>query len=741
MKIKNFILHSLRVCVTIVILTTCNSVALPSIFKHIDITESESYGDWRYDTIEFTDSLTILRGTFISKSHSSIFSERDEYIEVDGNKYFVIDNNLPYAFGEIEFEPSDTMEFTYLFPPIRNTIGLYNVKHERFVIPVFFIPGELNSFSAQQLSDSYYNHSIKDYSKGNFFSSLRWLEEFYNLTKDNIKVSDFLVSHVYSTNDEASEPYVELKKAQLYLKINNLSEFQKTMVNFNEEYEFNIKIITDIIDIEEFVSNISSEDIEIPFVILCLRLMEYDKQCDAAQALLSKIKQNKLNEKEKNIIIYHEAFLKAVSEDSIHINEIDKYVIKNTSNKAEQYYHFMYNQFYTMADMDRAVLYADKILSMDAVDLPQNQQINITYELAEGYHNIKQYDKAAEYHRIFDTKSRNSLNVNGKINDDILYKRRQCCARLLTYSDYSSCTNAAEFNKEYIADFYGNTSKEYAQNLYHAAIAYQGIGNYDKSEKYFNKALDIFKTVSPQSHYPIDILYYLSMHSIGDDYSKAESLINEGIRLCDENGDSRRKLKFLRNLINLSLKEKKYDTMYIAFEESQKIVNEYSGLYDDMFLNSFQGDFFLDIDLFDKSLEMYTKAEMNLMDLNIDPNSDAYVQCLQNILSLQLIIDNDKSRTFHYSVKLWESLRSILVSALKKLPKSDRYKIVELYEDNIDLLQSSLLYLNTTESISMAYDLSLFRKGLLLRVCLDLTILNSNILLDPVPHIFIKAEV
>ena len=83
----------MRILMLLLINVICYGIACPNILRQLNITESENYGDWTYSSIEFTDSLTILKGSFKAKSICWIGSNRDEALEINGKKLYVIDLN------------------------------------------------------------------------------------------------------------------------------------------------------------------------------------------------------------------------------------------------------------------------------------------------------------------------------------------------------------------------------------------------------------------------------------------------------------------------------------------------------------------------------------------------------------------------------------------------------------------------------------------------------------------------
>ena len=705
----------MRVFLLLLIQIFCCVVAFPNILKQINITESEDYGDWIYKTIEFSDTLTILKGSFIAKTECWIGSDRDEYLEIDGKKYYVIYDDLPYEIENEIFQPNDSIDFTYHFPPIRDIIGLHNVNYDKFVLPVFFPPNWSNKITITQLEDFFLDKVHKSILEGKALTALRFIEELYEISNEKNKISNLLKSYDFHASNNIEQVFSLLKKAEILWKIDDIVEYQKILSNLEKsEQTWDIisatnhtTILYDVLS-KDSIYNGSDE-----FLIFAIQLLEYNEEFDKAKELLSN-RYSITRQNQKSImpqLIMHDAFLRSIDADSVVCQKINNETLNKIPNNRNDYYNFMFNQLDNIGKKEQAVQYGDLIISSTPIDSLPNK-LDIIYKLADYYHILKQYDNALMYYQLFEKISRESVKFQNKIDNTLLYKRGQSLTRILHYSDYSLAVIAAEFNKPYVSNTYGSESFEYAQNLYHAATGYLGIGNETKAELYYNEAYDIFKKVRPNSKYMVDILYYLAMAE--DEDSKAQKLIDEGLRLSRKTDNLRQIFKFLKMKIVLSFEKRDYDTIYACMEEAQRIINTNPGVYDEMFMYSLQGDLFYYQHLLDKSLEMYTEAYNRILDRNIGFESDVYINCISNILSVCFLKNESASILYENSSRLWASLRSVVLTGIKKLPKNERYKLINLYDSNFNLLQDCLLKANTAESLSLLYDIILFRKGLLL---------------------------
>lgn len=685
------------------------------IVKPINTCKSENYGNWIYKTIEFYDTLTILKGHFIAKAPCWISSDRNEYLEIDGKRYYVIEDDLPYAIDNKIFEPNDSIDFTYYFPPIRNTVGLHNVNNSNFTLPVFFTPNWSNRISPAQLEEFYTFKVHKSIMEGKVLTALRFIEELYEISNDKIKISNLLNYCNLKSSDNTEQILTILKKAELLWKIDNIVEYQKILSNLEKSKQTldiisttnHIKILHDVLS-KDSIYNLTDE-----FIISAIELLEQNKEFDKAKELLSKFDNRMIKNSESIMpqLIMHHAFLRSVCADSISYSEMNNEILNKIPNHSTDYYNFMFNKLNNIGKIEHAVQYGELIISTISIDsLAKN--LDIIYKLADCYHRLKQYDKALTIYQLFENTSKKSVKIKDKLDKELLDKRRQCLIRLLHYSDYSSAVIASELNKSLIFDSYGADSYEYAQNLYHAATAYLGIGNETKAKLYYYDAYEFFKRNHPHSQFMINTLYYLAM--IEDDDSKVQNLIEEGLQLSRITDNQRHALKFIRLKITASLENGDYDTVYLYMEEAQRIINTKNEAYDEMFMYSYQGDLFYNLNILDKSLEMYTEAYNRILDRNISFESDVYINCISNILSVCFLKNESASILYENSSRLWASLRSVVLTGIKKLPKNERYKLVNLYDSNFNLLQDCLLKANTAESLSLLYDIILFRKGLLL---------------------------
>lgn len=727
MNLNNFILFSLRVYVTIVILVACNSVAFSSILKHIDVTESESYGDWTYTTIEFSDSLTILKGSFKAKSRCWIGSNRDESLEVNGKKMFVIENDLPYSIEKKVYDIGDSIAFTYIFEPISHIIGLHNVKHSRFILPVFFKPHWRDEVSKNALAKYYLNKAESSIYNREPYPSLRYLELYYGLSQDSVFVSKFLKEHDYHSNIETEDVISYLKIAHLFYVMNEFEECQKTLTAFDANYD--IAKYVDKVDTTSLVGTLttiinSKGSFNLPpeFLLFSIKFFESIKDYNTASDIAIEYNKKISNIPNKIQFVIHDAYLRSIDADSIKRAEINRQVESELDKSSySAYYTFMYNRYKHLNEPNICVAYGDSLYNrIDEIDRPNH--VNEFYDLAESYIKLKKYDKALFYHKAFEKYSI-LLSPSGQSMEELIDLRLSNSIRFINLSDYPSVVLSTEHNKDWLCEVYGEDSEEYANNVFYNAIGYNGIGNTDKANENFTKAYNLLKEIDQYSTFCIQSLYYLALNSMYEkDYVNTAQYMDEANLLFAHNNNRKLKQKLLRLEIELYFNTNKYEDMYIAMEELQKYLNEDPSIHDETFLNSTQGDFFLEQKMYPESLNMYSINEELLKNNSIDTSSDVFISCLSNQLNVYVSEGNNIQMIHSYAQRLWSSLKDLLLSSMGKLAKNERYKIVELYEEDLNLIQKSLILVNTAESNSLLYDILLFRKGLLLST----EVINEN---------------
>lgn len=703
-------------CIIIVMMILNPSLSFGKLLKQINHTDSYDYGDWRYDTIEFTDSVTILAGLYTAKTESWISSSRDEYIEISGRKYYVIENDLPYGkYGERIFSSGDTCRFTYIFPAVRNTLGLHNLKYEEFTIPVFFPKDSVSKLSEKELGQIYINSAIRSYNDSAIFKSLRYMEEYMRLSSDTATVSSFLRSHKIITEYNYVQLISNLKIAQIYSALGELENYEEALMSiYNErdiDEEFsksgNLEILYNII-----LSN-QRASLSDTFKMFVVRTMIHFKEYSAARDLLQEIVMDDCNGFTfKTEYLSYATFLNSLDVDSNRKFEVLNEIIENHPESKERILSYLFERYSDLERYDTAAKYGEQLLQTITDEMLCQHIVHI-YKLAECYVKLKQYDKALEYHRLF-SKVSSSLEPS-MIDEDILDMRLSNSVRFINLSDYPSAVVSTEHNKNLVLQVYGKDSEEYINNMFYGAIGYRNIGNWDKAEEYFKEAYSLYSLSDPYSTFAIQCQYYLGLlHLLRRQYDTAGSILEDALIAFKRNNNNRLKGKLLRLQIELSLTTKNYARMYEAMEELQKLLNDDPSIQDQTFLSTSQGDYFFNLSLYDESLKMYSQTERDLKDNNIDRSSDVYINCIASKLEVYNAIHHDKNSTLQYANELWYSLKGMILDSLKKLPKSERYKIVELYESKFELLQSSLIQLNNDEANSLLYDIVLFRKGLLL---------------------------
>lgn len=731
----------MRILMLLLINVICYGIASPNILRQLNITESENYGDWTYSSIEFTDSLTILKGSFKAKSICWIGSNRDEALEINGKKLYVIDTDLPYSVEQKIFNVGDSINFTYIFEPVSGIVGLNNVKHSRFILPIFFNPNWNNGVANDVLADFYLRKAIQYISIGVPYASLKCIEKYFNLSGNKTYVSEFLKTHNFYSNISTEGVLSALKRAQLFYDVDELECYQETLIELYENYDiFNYvdcigkeNLIQYRETLDMFLNSLQIIDANPRFVLFCLDFLESTNDYNAASDIISLYKRTRSFSEYQQKFIIHEAFLRALDSDSIQQKEVNQQVINNLENKfIKEYYSFMFNKFKRLNKIDLCVNYGDSLYNqLDEIERPK--YANEIFELAESYIKLKKFDKALFYHKAFEKYSL-LMTLSLEEKEDIVDLRKSNSIRFINLSDYPSVVISTEHNKEWLQELYGIDSEEYANNIFCSAIGYNGVGNTEKANEYFHIAYNLLKEHNPYSTFRIQSIYYLALNSMYEkDYIKTRRLMDEANRLFAHNNNSKLKQKLLRLEIELDLNTKNYDGMYFAMEELQKYLNNDPSIHEETFLNTTQGDFFLNQKMYSESLNMYLANEQLLLNNSIDPTSDVYINCLYNLLNVYFNERTNIQMIYFYAQRLWSSLREQLLSSLDKLSKNERYKIVELYEDKLDLIQESLIVVNNDEANCLLYDILLFRKGLLLSTEIkknrleNKTILNSSV--------------
>lgn len=709
----------MRLLVLLLIHIVYSGVAFSSIIKQINITESESYGEWTYTTIEFTDSLTILKGSFKATSTCWIGSNRDESLEINGKHLYVIENDLPYNVEQKIYNNGDSINFTYIFEPMHDIVGLNNVIHSRFILPIFFKPNWYDGVAKNRLTDFYLEKSIQSISNGKPYASLRYIEQYYKLSKDKECVTNFLKTHNFHSGISTENAISTLKLAQLFYLVGELEIYQETLIAFDKDYDiFNyveqVNITPLIEALNFFISSQEISKASPEFVLFSLKLLESTKDYKTASDIALEYINNRFFNEDKTNFFIHDAFLRSLDVDSIQRVKIDQQV-KSSIEKIfyKEYYFFMFNRFKNLNKSDISLTYADSLYNyIDEFDRPK--YVNEFYEIAENYIKLKKYDKALFYHKAFEKYSL-LISPSKQEKEELIDLRLSNSIRFINLSDYTSVVVSTERNKDWIRDIYGENSEEYANNIFYSAIGYNGVGNIEKANECFNIAYNLLKEINPYSTFRIQSIYYLALNSMYEkDYLKTTRLMEDANQLFIHNNNSTLKQKLLRLEIELDLKTNKYEEMYVAMEELQKYLNNNPSIHDETFLNTTQGDFFLDKKMYSASLNMYSANEHLLYNSSMEASSDVFIDCLYNQLNVYFSERTNIQMIHSYAQRLWTSMRKLLLSSINKLSKNERYKIVELYQDKLDLIQKSLILVNTKESNSLLYDILLFRKGLLL---------------------------
>lgn len=710
---SKFNFHCLLRILLIVSFIVTNDKTNGQIIKHIDKTESFSYGDWVYKTIEFSDSTTVLKGIFVSKSNSFIYSDRNEYIEIDGIKYSVIENDLPYSYDKMArtFVKGDTIDFTYVFPAIHGINGLYNVKHERFILPVFFIREKFNNLSSDELATYYYSRALNSLKANHSLSSLRYIEEFLKLTKDRKKVLTFLSSNSFYSSNETENLLSMFKQASLYKELDKTDIYQEIIIGSTNENEFN-KYFKQQGFLDQTTRLILSDTLYTlneRFVMACIKTFVDNKCFEAASHATSYLcsKQDIAKNIKLDAILY-QTFLKSIDLDSICRKKVISDALSYVKS-SDNLYSFMFTHFNHIDKYDIASEYGE-LLFKNASESTLIENVSLLFELAECYVKLKDYANALKYHKLFEEVT-SSMKV---IDKDLLEKRIMNSLRFINLSDYTRVVVSTEHNKELIQIELGKESQEYANNIFYNAIGYRSIGSDDKAEEYFKEAYQLLTKIDPYDTFSIQSQYYLGLiYMLNKNYDMAYQALQAALSALEHNGNLRLKATLLRLQIELALKMGDYDTMYISMEQLQAALNEEPSIYDQTFLSSVQGDYFLDKEQYRDALKMYLLTESSLHDTKIDSNTDVYINCMADILTIYSLED-EKEMSLHYAKALWNALKGVIFDGIKKLNKNERYKIVELYESKLDLLQSALIKIGLQESNSLLYDIVLSRKGLLL---------------------------
>lgn len=734
--------HSIiRMLFVLLIHAICCGFASASIVKQINVTESESYGNWTYTTIEFTDSLTILKGSFKATSTCWIGSNRDESLEINGEELHVIENDLPFSIEQKIYNSGDSINFIYIFEPISYIVGLHNVKHSRFLLPIFFKPNWKDGVANNLLSDYYLNKATQSISCGKPYAALRYIELYYKLSQDKKTVIRFLKTHDFHSRISTENVLSILKIAQIFYAVDELEDYQNTLIAFNREYDIadyadEVNTISLIKSLNYFINTKKIFNASPEYVLFGIKLFESIKDYKAASDIAFEYRKNRSNVAFKTQFIIHDAFLRSIEADSIQRVEINNHVENEIDKDSHEiYYSFMYNRFKNLNRTDICVVYGDSLYN-HINENNRSKYVNEFYDLAESYIKLKKYDRALFYHKAFEKYSL-LISPSDQRKKELIDLRLSNSIRFINLSDYPSVVIATERNKDWLREVYGEDSEEYANNVFYSAIGFNGVGNTEKANECFTTAYNLLKGINQYSTFRIQSIYYLALNSMYEkDYATATKLMEEANQLFIHNNNSKLKQKLLRLEIELDFNTKKHEEMYVAMEELQKYLNEDPSIHDETFLNSTQGDFFLEQQMYSESLNMYSCNEQLLSNSTIDTNSDVFINCLFDKLNVYFCEGTNIKMIHSYAQRLWYSLRELLLSSIGKLPKNERYKIVELYEDKLNLIQKSLILVNKAESNSLLYDILLFRKGLLLSTevindnkedkCADINLSNSK---------------
>ncbi len=93
----------------------------------------ESYGVWKYTTIELSDSCTRLNGVFYANSDCYIYSNLNEYMYINGkDKYLPLYTSLPeQEYPRVFLSEGDTVVFCYIYAPLKGHIKSIEIPESK----------------------------------------------------------------------------------------------------------------------------------------------------------------------------------------------------------------------------------------------------------------------------------------------------------------------------------------------------------------------------------------------------------------------------------------------------------------------------------------------------------------------------------------------------------------------------------------------------------------------------------
>ena len=173
----------------------------------LGVTKNMGWAEWTYETIEFRDDCTLLKGYFVPSVNGCwVYSKMNEVLNTDGKDYRIIYTTLPISSQpRVTYQGDKKVYFEEHFEPIFSTDGTVRLTSHDIIFPVPFRNRKMTK-PFEDLLPAYENHIDTLKSKGKYDIAAYLLNKFVkdvwlNCTAESKKAISMRVLSKYRVLD------------------------------------------------------------------------------------------------------------------------------------------------------------------------------------------------------------------------------------------------------------------------------------------------------------------------------------------------------------------------------------------------------------------------------------------------------------------------------------------------------------------------------------------------------------